>query len=57
MDQVTERGSSGINFKAAAFVLIMEVTNPVLIIDEETKHIPLGPVTTFEPDYFGRFAM
>ena len=57
MDQVTGRGSSGINFKATDRVVIMEVMNPVLIINQEAKHIPLGLVTTFEPDYFGRFAM
>ena len=31
--------------------------NPILIVDQETEHIPLGLVATFEPDNFGRLAL
>ena len=51
------QNQSGINFKATAHVVTMEVMNPVLIIHQEPKHIPLRLVTTFEPDNFGRFTM
>ena len=47
----------GINLKTTAFLIIIESMNPILIVDQETEHIPLGFVATFEPDNFGRLAL